>query len=55
MQPKPLPAVQMRDGSLSKSEEDRQLCWQEHFADTFAGSIHTNVNEFVYAASSTVK
>ena len=47
---KPLKAVFMKDGSLSSSEHERQLRWQEHFVEVFRGDICASIDEMQRSA-----
>ena len=50
--PRPIKAVGLKDGSFTKSEEERQQRWQEYFADLLSGSLTDSMYDTATASTS---
>ena len=50
--PKPIPSVTQHNGNVSRFEQERQLRWQAHFAETCSGKVHENTDALIYVSKS---
>ena len=46
--PQAIKVVELKSGSLSTSERQRQVRWQEHFCELFRGNIAPSVDSLAY-------